>query len=395
MEAKYWFIVRQSVFVWIKGTVCYFYDSNTFMGQKIYFEDVYTEVFVKRLADVENLYSLPLVQSELENCCIGNLVASLVNLKMADLILQDNMRKKPIQLPPLLNLQADIRRIKEGNITDLSIGEGVLNNLQSVCIDFDTNIDLSFFDKLSTLLACLERRGFYEIIIRGYSSSLKNCNTFWEQLDDISGIKRIYLDLELTTPDTLESLKSLSLSKIVLDLIIYPEYNIYMLEGLIDHLEDRFSLICSFNVFSEKDVAYVEDLVCKLKISQYNIIPCYNGKNLDFFEECIYVNEQDILDSHQTKQNIFAHQVLNTNDFGKLTITSSGKVYANLHHEPLGTIDDDIRYLVYKEMSNGISWRRIRDMKPCSDCIYQWLCPSPSDYELKIGKPNLCYINNS
>lgn len=26
------------------------------------------------------------------------------------------------------------------------------------------------------------------------------------------------------------------------------------------------------------------------------------------------------------------------------------------------------------------------------DCIYQWLCPSPSNYELVIGQPNLCHI---
>ena len=73
-------------------------------------------------------------------------------------------------------------------------------------------------------------------------------------------------------------------------------------------------------------------------------------------------------------------------------IFSDGKVYANVYHEPLGTIDDDIRELIYKEMDKGTSWRRIRDMKPCCDCVYQWLCPSPSNYELAIGKPNLCHV---
>ena len=96
--------------------------------------------------------------------------------------------------------------------------------------------------------------------------------------------------------------------------------------------------------------------------------------------------------SHQTKQNIFAHQALNTNDFGKLTIKSNGKVYANVYQAPIGSIEEDIRSLVYKEMSEGSSWLRLRDMQPCSDCVFQWLCPSPSDYELEIGRPDLCHV---
>lgn len=33
-----------------------------------------------------------------------------------------------------------------------------------------------------------------------------------------------------------------------------------------------------------------------------------------------------------------------------------------------------------------------RVQNPCNACIYQWLCPSPSNYELAIGKPNLCHV---
>jgi pseudo-rSAM protein len=68
------------------------------------------------------------------------------------------------------------------------------------------------------------------------------------------------------------------------------------------------------------------------------------------------------------------------------------KVYANPYFQALGTIEDDIRELIYKELTEGKSWLRIRDVEPCCNCVYQWLCPSPSDYELAIGKPNLCHI---
>lgn len=148
----------------------------------------------------------------------------------------------------------------------------------------------------------------------------------------------------------------------------------------------------SFQIFSEEDFEWATKLIENYQIEEYLINPVYTGRNLDFFQSCIYVEERDILDSRQTKQNIFAHQALNTNDFGKLTITTDGKVYANCHYPAIGSVDEDIRLLVYREMTKGTSWLRVRDMKPCSDCVFQWLCPSPSDYELEIGKTNLCHV---
>ena len=64
----------------------------------------------------------------------------------------------------------------------------------------------------------------------------------------------------------------------------------------------------------------------------------------------------------------------------------------NVNQEALGNINDDIRELIYYELVDGKSWHRIRNQAPCIDCIYQWLCPSPSNYEIAIGRPNLCHV---
>ena len=85
-------------------------------------------------------------------------------------------------------------------------------------------------------------------------------------------------------------------------------------------------------------------------------------------------------------------QKLNIQDFGRLTVMTDGKVYANPNHSAIGHIGETPHALVYREITEGNSWLRIRDQKPCCDCIYQWLCPSPSHYEDVIGKPNLCHI---
>ena len=123
------------------------------------------------------------------------------------------------------------------------------------------------------------------------------------------------------------------------------------------------------------------------------IIPYFTGYNQDFFEEFVYLNKEEILGTRWTKQQIFAHQVINTTDFGKLNITPEGKIYANANFQPVGTVYEDIRMLVYAEMKNGESWRRTRNaMKPCNNCLYKYLCPSLSNYEIAIGKTNLCSV---
>jgi pseudo-rSAM protein len=75
-----------------------------------------------------------------------------------------------------------------------------------------------------------------------------------------------------------------------------------------------------------------------------------------------------------------------------IQMVADGKVYENVNMESLGTIYDTPYSLIYREFTEGKSWLNIRDQKPCTDCIYQWLCPSPSNYEILIGKSNLCHV---
>ena len=71
----------------------------------------------------------------------------------------------------------------------------------------------------------------------------------------------------------------------------------------------------------------------------------------------------------------------------------NGDVYANLNHPLLGNIYvDSILEIVHREIDKGLSWFRIRNQGPCNGCVYQWLCPSPSNYEMEIGKSNLCHV---
>lgn len=381
-------MLKQSVFVWKKGSDCYFYDSASFIGQRFALEDSEAIRFVEAIADIDNLYSLLLKQEELEITGIRFIVEKLVALDFAKLINKCDVNEKPIQLPPILNLQSEVHRLIDGTQTDMTVGEDVLKNLQVLNIKLDYNATPLFIDKLVRMLDCLSHASLLELAVHGYSSSLSIPDAFWKQLEILPCLKRFVLSLDEDSCYLVEQLKGCFSSRIIFDFDVAPDS--YEIVEKLEKME--VDLKYNFLIFSEEDFAWTSKLIDAYQIKKYQIIPRYNGRNLDFFKSCIYVDEQDILDSRQTKQNIFAHQALNTNDFGKLTITTDGKVHANLHHQAIGSIDEDLRMLVYKEMSKGSSWLRVRDMHPCSKCIFQWLCPSPSDYELEIGKPNLCHV---
>ena len=54
-----------------------------------------------------------------------------------------------------------------------------------------------------------------------------------------------------------------------------------------------------------------------------------------------------------------------------------------------------LKELVYKELTELETWLKVRSKEtPCKQCINKDLCPSISNYELVIGKNNLCNIQH-
>ena len=149
-----------------------------------------------------------------------------------------------------------------------------------------------------------------------------------------------------------------------------------------------------FNVSSLDDYQQAEQFITKFKIENYQIKPLYNGNNIIFFEENVFLTKEDILSCPISIKDIFANQAVNFYDFGKINIMPNGDAYANLNHSVLGNIfTHSIYEIVQKEISEGQSWFRIRNQAPCNKCVYQWLCPSPSDYEISLDRINLCHID--
>ncbi len=150
-----------------------------------------------------------------------------------------------------------------------------------------------------------------------------------------------------------------------------------------------------FNITSLKDYQQAEELINEYQIEKFQLNPVYTKDNIIFFKENIYLNKEDILSTSISIKDFFIKQLMNTHDFGKINIMPNGDILANINHPVLGNIDTHgIFELIQKEIVEGKSWLRIRNQEPCNTCIYQWMCPSPSNYEIAIGRPNLCHVKH-
>ena len=153
-----------------------------------------------------------------------------------------------------------------------------------------------------------------------------------------------------------------------------------------------FELI--FDIASLDDYLKAWEIIEEYQIDKYQFNPIYTGYNIDFFKENVFLKKSDILSTSMSIKDFFIKQMINNNDFGKINIMPNGDVHSNINYPALGNIcTHSIFELIQKEIEEGKSWLRVRNQEPCNACIYQWLCPSPSDYEIMIGQTNLCHVN--
>ncbi len=153
------------------------------------------------------------------------------------------------------------------------------------------------------------------------------------------------------------------------------------------------SYICNFLIENENDYESANKIIKKLDLNHY-YTPIYNYNNLDFFEENVFIDKNDIFSEIKTIDYITKNKLINNNNFGKIIIRSDGNVFSNQNYKTHGNIEDiNLLDVVIDEINNKGAWFNRRQFKsPCKKCIYKYLCPSISNYELLIKRYNLCLL---
>lgn len=396
---KYWFTLYGDTFLWLKEKEGLVYNSKNKV--KFIFElSPNIEKVCLQLLKVENLYTIELIEDEMDDE-IGSWIRSLINIQAGSLSENITFEKRPVSLMPILKVQDD-RKYYEGQHM-LGYKGKILQNLHELIFYIngseygnDGYFRQTFFPVRSN--NTLDRYKIQQFVRNSRNFYLSNVNLvgnlfsypqFMDLINDIAGLCS-QITIHILFNDFLNHTKRI-------ENVEWNEnvrFNILMDSVFELSSIKNFSLPFSITafVFSEDDFTCYSNMFETFLEHHVKLVPLYNGKNLSFFESNIYMEKDNIEEIKLSKNDIFIRQAINIENFGKLTVMPDGKVYANVNEQPLGDIDDTPYSVVYKEFIKGLSWFRLRNQVPCSNCIYQWLCPSPSNYEMVIGRSNLCHI---
>lgn len=357
---------------------------NTLDGIVVESKTIAVIKLLQELIQKENCGVAFLSSEQFKQQDIYNFVMDIREKFMGDILNTNLSDGKPVQITPYTNFyRGNDLYIKH----NFSVLKNVLNNLLEVNIYIDNTIRVNEF--ISFLRSLPENVTFNLIGDFRHFQEADHLFYFLAECPNAKNIVCSYSDLILLKPECTNNFSYRISVRFPIDEISWEESK-QILKSQIMSYEYVFYLT------SHEDYQQAEERIDQEKIERYFLKPVYTGSNMDFLKEQVFLKKEDILSTPMTLKNFFMNQAVNSYDFGKIYIQPNGDVYANMHFSSLGNIyQENIYELLQKEIERGNSWFRIRNQNPCNTCVYQWLCPSPSDLEIELGQANLCHVKSN
>ncbi|WP_044265453.1 TIGR04150 pseudo-rSAM protein [Bacteroides timonensis] len=410
MKAKnYWFALKSYVYVEFKEKNILIYDTKH--GNRIEAVQAKVITLIKEMYKPGNLGVIPISNKLQSDPYIRNFIQEVIDKEMGDLMDTEHFPNKPVRLIPTLSLQKDIDRHIEYEDKVAFIGKDISKYLTEVNVYLNSICDKSCkhcAGYCKQIHCCTTNNPGIELPIEQVRSLLEQLryspvntiNLYGGDILSYSYLNELQL-LASSYPKTLHFYthhKNYRENEFVdsqlLELIITFPMDGNHFHELWKQIKDKQSKL-HFIVEDEQQYYDSARLINEYNIKEYSIHPYYTGENIHFFEDNIFLNKEEIFYKALQMREIFRNQKLNSNSFGTLYVLPDGTVKANMNTAVLGNIaEDDILDIIYKELIENTAWRTIRNSHPCDQCIYQFMCPAPSNYERAIGKNNLCHIIN-
>lgn len=375
----YWFVIEPYVYISVNDNYVLLY--NTIDGVTIESDRAEVINLVRGTLQKENCGVVLLTYEQYKQNKINGFIEELREKFMGDIIDVTLSNGKPVQLLPFYNLSDKHELYIRHNFSSF---KNVLENLIeiSIHVDYTTNVN-----KLISFLQSVPGNLTFNICGNlGDVVDYKELMSFFDKQPSSKKIFCSYTDII-----SLQPIFNNNFSYIIS--VNFPLYIQQWNNSRQIFLNTSLPYSYVFEVTNLEDCQQVEDLVEQFNIEKYQLKPVFTGNNLDFFKENVFLTKEDILSISTSIKDIFIRQSMNTYDFGRINVMSNGDIYANIYHPVLGNIfNHSIYEIIQNEVEEGKSWFRVRNQAPCSSCIYQWLCPSPSNYEITIGRPNLCHV---
>lgn len=406
---KFWFTLYKDVFVSFNSekTILLYHTIN---GKSlIVLNDRCIEI-VKDIYAPSNLGVIDLESLNLDNE-VSYFISETIKLGIALTVEKSINPMKPINLLPILNLQNDIEKLKNNGEVDL-IGEHIAEYLTSISIFINSECKQSCKDCYSyykqTLFCTKSLKGssipietVEDVLFQSASTQVKRINILggnitlypcWNELLILLNehFFDFHLWFNLQNINDFNYLINLPYHK---EILVAQPLNMDRLESLISLVEMRNDFTFNFIVEDEIVLKEINELIGRINQINCTLFPFYNGLNINFLKNNVFLNESDILSETIEMRSIFCNQKLNSNFFGSLCFLPDGSVKANINSRSLGNFPDkSVLELIYEELITNTAWRNVRSGDKCSSCMFRYLCPPPGNLELVLGRQNLCHV---
>jgi len=381
--------------------------TNTLDGNSYIFKMIEeNDKLVKELMNPDNNYCIEVSQSTIDHPKIKEFIAYLRKFFLADYV-EKKGNLKPFIMIPTLNLQNAINRFKNDK---KPLENDALSNLTELFLYLSSPNNGNKYSNYRQYLSPFKYQGhaprlknkyLRKIIDQIRYSAVNTINILDEDLLALKNEEKKEIIELFNSLDVIKiyhfNIKTLIRFKNELNIFdsLEGEFNIHLLSSedfnllhKLDNLMHRS--IFTFSIDYESDIHNAKRNLGGSQLANYEFKPHFNGSNISFFKKNVFLEEVDILQSKIYKKDIFMHKTLNDNDFGRLHVFSNGDIFANVNNPKIGNIEQDsLKNVVSKEMMTEDNWRKTRNYFPCSNCLYQFICPSPTNYE-KVMNTNLC-----
>jgi pseudo-rSAM protein len=422
-RADYWLFLHPYVYVSVKKDRAILY--NTWSHHLLEY-DCESPIYplVKRLNADSNLYVIKIKTGEIDGR-INGFIDQLRNLYFGDVVNTAICTRKPIQLKPILSLQRYMdphpvgdeknRILERDDIPDYL-------NIITLYINSDCPQSCSICGGAYKQFLCCHRRdgkkreltkdNIAVLIEQIKNSNLHKINIAggnlfsYSRLEDLAGYLNgcgalkvyclHYLNIE-DRPDFFGVLKG---GNNQITIMVHAPVDDDVFNNKVEILKksrmaNKFNI--RFVVQNDSDIGLTESLISKFNFEEFQVLPYFNGDNIDFFQRHVFTDKESILKSRPDMHDILVRTVLNTTEFKKLNVLSDRSIHANLNNPKIGQLGKDHIYeIMYRELHQGKSWKRTRNhVQPCKSCVFNSLCPPISNYEYVFGTYDLCYMSPS
>ena len=410
----YWLYLEPYVYVNTIGKQTLFY--NTLNGFALESDHPEIVKLARRLCHSSNLYVVKLSEAQIEREPYAEVITSLRQQFMADLIDQSKVKNRPMQFMPILKNMRDIDYLRNALVR--SPGEDILNYLDRVTIYItdQCQLDCTYCGQAHRqFLFCYRKPGGRkkELSIDKLSNLIHQFGTQRPHLNITGGDILSYSHLDelclLLQKDFPETVFSLHLEQAVTNLknvAFLTRHGFPLRIGMAAPFDaEKISTVRQIINENEGNCTWlllvqgIDDVTAMEKIQELTrsdecvLQPFYNGNNYPFFRENVFSEKENVCEQCLSQKEIFARKKSNPGKFGCITILPGGEVYADINSRQLGSLEkDSIHELIFREMTNGKTWLNSRNKKkPCRSCLWNSLCPPLSNYESVIGQNDLCW----